>query len=567
MATDGRDKLPLGEIVQGDALEVLRGWPDGCVQLVVTSPPYWNLRDYQANGESIAGQWGREPTPAEHVQRVVELAREVRRVLRPDGVLVLNYGEGYAQSSTSNHGRGKAAPALNGRGKPQNCTGWENPPRMPPPNGMKPKDLLGMPWEIARALRADGWWWRCWWPWVKLNGMPGSEGDRPVLSVETMLMFTASGRPLYWTHAEGRGARTAPPPDYRWTNQQSGIEVADEPPGWRTAVYLDADGQERRLWKRRNLWEGHHYYWDQDAIRVGYAPASIERADGSRVTTGNPDVRPGFKRTLSYSPVEPTTLKGAMRADGSAPYRPNSKETGGVGSNPHNGRIRKTGDWWRESVPLAIAQVEAWLAHARAFERGETPVLLDFDGLPVGQLHPTYAYPGSHFATFPPDLVRPVIRAATSEAGACPACGAPWVREVERGIAPTKKAAKTFVIDERDHNADKQDRGANWQKDGHKSGYISANVTTGWHPSCDCHAGEPVPCVVLDPFAGTGTTCVVAAEEGRATVGIDLYGGHYDFGGHTAMDRLRAAMGTGAPLEQTAAERAGQVPLFDETGD
>jgi hypothetical protein len=446
--------FPFGEIVQGDSLEVLRGWPAGQVQLVVTSPPYWGLRDYKAGGQSLPGQWGGEATPEEHVARLEEWAREVRRVLRPDGVLVLNYGESYQD-----------------------------------------KQLLGMPWRIAQALQADGWYWRAWWPWVKLNGMPESTRDRPALSCEAMLMFSAGAR----------------------------------------------------------------YYWDQEAVRVGYAPATIERADGSQVTTGNPDVRPGFKRTLSKMPDNWDTGGGAH-----GNHHRNGREKGAPGEIPAHGRIRKTGDWWRESLPVAIAQAEAWLAHARAVQAGETPMLLDFDGLPLGQLHPTYAYPGSHFATYPPALVRPVIRAATSERGQCPACGAPWVRMVERGIAPTKKAAKTFIIDERDMAADKQDRASNWQKDGHKSGYISANTTTGWRPSCTCDAGEPVPQIVLDPFAGTGTTCVVAAEEGRRTLGIDLYGGDYDFGGHTAMHRLRAAMGTGPALDAVKAERAGQTTLLGE---
>jgi hypothetical protein len=440
--------LPIGQIVQGDSLEVLRGWPADQAQLVVTSPPYWGLRDYKDGGESLLGQWGDEATPEEHVARLVEWAREVRRVLRPDGVLVLNYGESYQD-----------------------------------------KQLVGMPWRLAQALQADGWYWRAWWPWVKLNGMPESARDRPALSCEAMLMFSARTR----------------------------------------------------------------YYWDQEAVRVGYAAATIERADGSQVTTGNPDVRPGFKRALSAAP--------AMRK--SDKKRGHSRRHAGFNDRwdampkdeqMAHGRIRKTGDWWRESLPLAIAQAEAWLAHARAVQAGETPMLLDFAGLPLGQMHPTHAYPGSHFATYPPALVRPIIRAATSERGQCPACGAPWVREV----------AVSYTENRKGHAGRAKDSGeSKWAGDGKPNVNRHAS-TTGWRPTCACNAGEPVPQIVLDPFAGTGTTCVVAAEEGRRTLGIDLYGGDYDFGGHTAMDRLRAAMGSGPALDAVRAERNGQTTLLGE---
>lgn len=467
--------FPSDTIVQGDSLEVLRTLPDGLVQLCVTSPPYWGLREYRADGKPLPGQWGREATMDAHVARLVEWGREVRRVLRPDGVLMLNYGESYAANRTRGSYGDQSKHGYSPHGEE----------RLVPPE-LKAKDLLGLPWEIARAFRADGWYWRAWWPWVKLNGMPESCRDRPALSIETMLMFTPAPR----------------------------------------------------------------YFWDQDAIRVGYASATIERADGSAVTTGNPDVRPGFRRMLSYTPVTPRTNKGVARAKGVGVYRPNSKETGGVGSDPAHGRIRKTGDWHRESVALAAEQARAWADHAEDV-LAHGGALLDLDGLPLGQLHATFAYPGSHFATFPPNLVRPVIRAATSERGQCPACRAPWVRSIETHRNGTDwKNGRDGMVSGRSAK-------------GGKPTYDNP-TTTGWAPSCGCAAGEPVPQIVLDPFAGTGTTCVVAAEEGRRSLGIDLYGGEYDFGGHTAMDRLRAALGSGAPVERIRCEREdGQLRLIE----
>src|SRR3990167_806849 len=87
---------PRNRIAEGDALETLRGWPAGLVQLCITSPPYWQQREYRdGGGDALPGQWGREPTLEAHVAALVELSREVRRVLRDDGVFVLDYCEGY----------------------------------------------------------------------------------------------------------------------------------------------------------------------------------------------------------------------------------------------------------------------------------------------------------------------------------------------------------------------------------------------------------------------------------------------------------------------------------------
>ncbi|MCH7863238.1 MAG: hypothetical protein IH998_16620, partial [Proteobacteria bacterium] len=134
----------------------------------------------------------------------------------------------------------------------------------------------------------------------------------------------------------------------------------------------------------------------------------------------------------------------------------------------------------------------------------------------------TQPYPEAHFATWPEKLVKPMILAGTSERGVCLECGKQWIRETERELVPTKKAAKTFVYDERDaagHTTN--DQGSNRQRDGHKPGYITAVETTSWQPACN-HDAEPVPATVLDPFVGSGTTVKVAREHGRRAIGLDL---------------------------------------------
>ena len=174
-------------IITGDCRETLKTLPAESVQTCVTSPPYFGLRDY-----GHAAQIGLEETPEQYVAQLVEVFREVRRVLRGDGTLWLNLGDSYAASSTSNHGRGKATPKLNSRGAPQVAGGWENPARRPPAGGLKPKDLIGIPWRVAFALQADGWWLRQDIIWAKPNPMPESIKDRCTKAHEYVFLLSKS---------------------------------------------------------------------------------------------------------------------------------------------------------------------------------------------------------------------------------------------------------------------------------------------------------------------------------------------------------------------------------------
>lgn len=124
------------------------------------------------------------------------------------------------------------------------------------------------------------------------------------------------------------------------------------------------------------------------------------------------------------------------------------------------------------------------------------------------------AFPGSHFATFPPDLIRPCILAGTSERGACAACGAPWRRVVAREFVP-----QTDVSAER--NAFRAKEQFNGKFTGMPRG-TTATQTTGWCPSCQCCTTETRPCLVADPFMGSGTVAQVCVEEGRDWTGCDL---------------------------------------------
>lgn len=171
-------------IVTGDALAVLRTLPAGSVQCCVTSPPYWGLRDY-----GVAGQMGLEPTIDLYVSRLVEVFREARRVLKSDGTLWLNLGDSYAT------GGGKARSPGGGSQGDQ----WQGPRSQPnrmPQAGLKPKDLTGIPWRVAFALQADGWWLRSDIVWHKRNPMPESVTDRPTKAHEYLFLLAKSERYL-----------------------------------------------------------------------------------------------------------------------------------------------------------------------------------------------------------------------------------------------------------------------------------------------------------------------------------------------------------------------------------
>lgn len=183
-------------IICGNALDELRKLPDASVQCCVSSPPYWGLRDY-----GHADQIGLEATPEEYVSKIVAVFREVRRVLRADGTLWLNLGDCYAT------GAGKVGDHPGGGAQGQKWRGGHEgkhgtvgprtqPNRLPLP-GLKPKDLVGIPWAVAFALRADGWWLRAENIWAKPSPMPESVTDRTTRSHEQVFMLSKSRRYFY----------------------------------------------------------------------------------------------------------------------------------------------------------------------------------------------------------------------------------------------------------------------------------------------------------------------------------------------------------------------------------
>jgi DNA modification methylase len=197
----------------GDCLDSLRSMPSGSVHMAVTSPPYFGLRDY-----GVAGQIGLEETPESYVAKLVAVFREVRRVLRPDGTLWLNLGDTYSGSRET--GRNDAAALY-----PGGFTQQERAKRrLTVTDQPAPKNLLGIPWRVAFALQADGWYLRQDIIWHKPNPMPSSVRDRCTTAHEYVFLLSAS--PRYYFDAE---AIKEPATDGTTRNKRDVWTIAPKP--------------------------------------------------------------------------------------------------------------------------------------------------------------------------------------------------------------------------------------------------------------------------------------------------------------------------------------------------
>ena len=203
--------MNLNQCYFGDCVESMRQMPNGVINTCITSPPYFGLRDY-----GHAGQIGLEETPEQFIDKLVDVFREVKRLLRDDGTLWVNMGDSYAGSGKGRNGDG--TPNVDANSKQATSEGTTNGilVKTKTPD-CKPKDLIGIPWMLAFALRADGWYLRQDIIWAKPNPMPESVTDRCTKSHEYIFLFSKSRHYFYDADAikepaiyagDDRGSRT-----------------------------------------------------------------------------------------------------------------------------------------------------------------------------------------------------------------------------------------------------------------------------------------------------------------------------------------------------------------------
>jgi len=187
---------PAFHLALGDCIEVMQSMPDESVNCIITSPPYWGMRDYQ-----VKGQIGMEDSLDLFIEKMSEVFSECRRILTADGTLWLNLGDAYAGAGAGSS-TGLPSRVPDKRPSSNNVGGWRGNSRASESmfksgSGLKRKDLIGIPWRVALRLHADGWFLRSDIIWSKPNPMPASAKDRPTLSHEYIFLMTKNGRYFY----------------------------------------------------------------------------------------------------------------------------------------------------------------------------------------------------------------------------------------------------------------------------------------------------------------------------------------------------------------------------------
>jgi DNA modification methylase len=419
---------------------------------------------------------GLEPTPELYVAHLVEVFRAVRRVLRADGTCWVNLGDSYAATSAG-HGIPRVRPELTGGG----CSTWAARDVTVHGHtavaGLKPKDLIGIPWRVAFALQADGWWLRSEIIWHKPNPMPESVTDRPTKAHESLFLLAKAERYFYDAEAIKESASM----DSGFTKQRlNGIanwsKATQSDTGRASFVHVTGNEGEGRLWQdtgtrnKRSVWTIPSAPF-AEAHFATFPPALVE-----------PCVQAG------------TSERGACPACG-APWRREVEREGG--DTEAMDRPKRTAGMHDATSTLSLSGQHSWAARGTKINTlGWVPTCACGPGLAPG-------------------VVEPCVQAGTSERGCCAQCGAPWRRVVERSFLsqPDVSLAKGIR-----GAGDQKPMYGNWQ--GVPRGSTQA-TTLGWVPTCAC-APTPVPCVVLDPFAGAGTVGLVAERLGRDAILIEL---------------------------------------------
>jgi DNA modification methylase len=583
------------------------------VQCVVTSPPYWGLRDYSlepqvwggdagcehewqdgkrpgmtggpsAKQESNAGSWhnehvhaicqlcgawrgqlGLEPTPELYVQHIVEIMREVRRVLRDDGTVWLNLGDSYVGANNTAVGGNEnfgSQPGREGIGSTPKAA-WR---------GLPAKNLCGIPWRCAFALQADGWVLRQEIIFSKKNPMPESVQDRCTRAHEQIFMLTKA----------------------KWTGKEPFLGLSTPDAMWLAAI-IDGEGsicfQDRKsrgasrstYSVRLSISNSSQAILERVVAICGMGglgtPSPRWREDGTNRPVYGWQVT-NKKAATVIAAIRPYLIAKTQQADlalfvhrlnqkhkGSGGYKTTEKDDRlkaqaaeacsalNRGKQPDLSWFRppRLGRWRPFPYAYDADAIREEAIHAGAVVKASAPGAKNTESRGVGDApggamrtawgfsqHDTVVgdgrnkrsvwhvatepFPEAHFAVFPTKLVEPCVLAGTSAGGQCPECGAPRERVIERLGSYEEQPGRV-----------KRASGVTMRNDadvhGGRVGDGRPRGAESWQPTCDCGVNETVdqrfghpgwePQLVLDPFCGSGTVGVVALRHGRRFIGID----------------------------------------------
>jgi DNA modification methylase len=472
---------PSGDVVlyQGDAAAVLRALPAGSVHCCITSPPYFALRDYGT------ATWEGGDAGCDH-----------RAPSRFDYKLNPGLGPTGVQTQASNAGS-------NGSAQYRAVCGKCGARRVDAQIGLEesPDDyvaaLVAVFREVRRVLHSSG----C--LWLNCGDSYAAHGRMVTDAPPHKDLAAASAR-----HKNGPSVgRVTGFPRKGLMMIPSRVAIALQEDGWllRAMIpWLKRSAMPESATDRPTtateyvflLAKSERYFYDADAVRVPQSAGTFERYGNGKA--------PRKTTTKAYAANE-----GEVRAN--AGFKDATPE-----AILPNGRNRRNADWWFDSL--------------RAILAGATGLLADEDGEPLALPVNPAAYPGAHFATFSPKLVEPMVLASTSARGACGRCGSPWVRVTETSYVPHGDSAKSQQKTTFGERASGDfEKGRLRPQEMPHGRATRVDRTTGWRAGCACeNAGDPVPCLCLDPFAGSGTVGVVARKHGRHFVGVDLSAAYLD---------------------------------------